>query len=130
MNIKERNKIIDLLTTVIEAIDYSRKNKNEAKSYLNDCIMAINEIGECLKLHVPEYDSIKIDNAKESLSKAKGANELSKLGRWLRQSQKDVKLIKTTISVEINTRHQVVFLCRSEERRVGKECRSRWSPYH
>ena len=25
-----------------------------------------------------------------------------------------------------------VFLCigRSEERRVGKECRSRWSPYH
>ena len=23
-----------------------------------------------------------------------------------------------------------VFLDRSEERRVGKECRSRWSPYH
>ena len=24
----------------------------------------------------------------------------------------------------------VVVLFRSEERRVGKECRSRWSPYH
>ena len=23
-----------------------------------------------------------------------------------------------------------VFMDRSEERRVGKECRSRWSPYH
>ena len=23
-----------------------------------------------------------------------------------------------------------VVFCRSEERRVGKECRSRWSPYH
>ena len=23
-----------------------------------------------------------------------------------------------------------VYLFRSEERRVGKECRSRWSPYH
>ena len=23
-----------------------------------------------------------------------------------------------------------LFLFRSEERRVGKECRSRWSPYH
>ena len=23
-----------------------------------------------------------------------------------------------------------VIACRSEERRVGKECRSRWSPYH
>ena len=22
------------------------------------------------------------------------------------------------------------YFCRSEERRVGKECRSRWSPYH
>ena len=27
-----------------------------------------------------------------------------------------------------NTRHMIIF--RSEERRVGKECRSRWSPYH
>ena len=25
---------------------------------------------------------------------------------------------------------QLVKLVRSEERRVGKECRSRWSPYH
>ena len=24
----------------------------------------------------------------------------------------------------------LMVLCRSEERRVGKECRSRWSPYH
>src|SRR3712207_8847871 len=23
-----------------------------------------------------------------------------------------------------------IYICRSEERRVGKECRSRWSPYH
>src|SRR5437016_9617230 len=26
--------------------------------------------------------------------------------------------------------HDVVEWLRSEERRVGKECRSRWSPYH
>ena len=26
--------------------------------------------------------------------------------------------------------HQKTLLLRSEERRVGKECRSRWSPYH
>ena|SRR2546426_6747774 len=25
---------------------------------------------------------------------------------------------------------QLLYLGRSEERRVGKECRSRWSPYH
>src|SRR5256885_2504984 len=27
-------------------------------------------------------------------------------------------------------RNACLILCRSEERRVGKECRSRWSPYH
>ena len=26
--------------------------------------------------------------------------------------------------------HHLATLKRSEERRVGKECRSRWSPYH
>ena len=26
--------------------------------------------------------------------------------------------------------HFLVIVLRSEERRVGKECRSRWSPYH
>src|SRR3712207_9082986 len=30
---------------------------------------------------------------------------------------------------EVEQRHQEV-VPRSEERRVGKECRSRWSPYH
>ena len=27
-------------------------------------------------------------------------------------------------------RIEIVYRSRSEERRVGKECRSRWSPYH
>ena len=32
---------------------------------------------------------------------------------------------------EINYEEAVMFMeSRSEERRVGKECRSRWSPYH
>ena len=25
---------------------------------------------------------------------------------------------------------EFIYIYRSEERRVGKECRSRWSPYH
>src|SRR5574340_402556 len=29
-----------------------------------------------------------------------------------------------------NHKDRLVSCCRSEERRVGKECRSRWSPYH
>ena len=30
----------------------------------------------------------------------------------------------------VETDFGAIDLCRSEERRVGKECRSRWSPYH
>ena len=34
-----------------------------------------------------------------------------------------------SVGIDIGTTtSQVIF--RSEERRVGKECRSRWSPYH
>ena len=31
---------------------------------------------------------------------------------------------------EVRLDHSPLHLMRSEERRVGKECRSRWSPYH
>src|SRR2546427_9819000 len=33
-------------------------------------------------------------------------------------------------SIDVIDRHTVRVTLRSEERRVGKECRSRWSPYH
>ena len=36
------------------------------------------------------------------------------------------KIFINKINIEIIK----VFINRSEERRVGKECRSRWSPYH
>ena len=39
--------------------------------------------------------------------------------------------VQTTIREYIpRTLFQNLYLMRSEERRVGKECRSRWSPYH
>ena len=34
------------------------------------------------------------------------------------------------ISLENDIIDKLIFPFRSEERRVGKECRSRWSPYH
>ena len=37
---------------------------------------------------------------------------------------------KTAMVYKIASNSTPYFLSRSEERRVGKECRSRWSPYH
>ena len=36
----------------------------------------------------------------------------------------------STIRIRIKEERDGMKLKRSEERRVGKECRSRWSPYH
>ena len=44
-----------------------------------------------------------------------------------------VKIFRNIIIVDIQdiyTQPKLKFSRRSEERRVGKECRSRWSPYH
>ena len=38
--------------------------------------------------------------------------------------------IKITLSGEYRATNIQIDESRSEERRVGKECRSRWSPYH
>ena len=36
----------------------------------------------------------------------------------------------TFYATVIDENHRNNYTARSEERRVGKECRSRWSPYH
>ena len=38
--------------------------------------------------------------------------------------------LKGPTTTPIGGGHQSINVVRSEERRVGKECRSRWSPYH
>ena len=51
-----------------------------------------------------------------------GKESYADLENYLRQSAKELGL-----EIEIfQSNHEG----RSEERRVGKECRSRWSPYH
>ena len=44
--------------------------------------------------------------------------------------QKTIKFLSDYTSIVVIAIAVVTFFLRSEERRVGKECRSRWSPYH
>ena len=39
-------------------------------------------------------------------------------------------IVSVPEKVKLLTAAGGIEVCRSEERRVGKECRSRWSPYH
>ena len=78
-----------------------------------------------------------------SCSKAKNDNstdtkELNKkISRKLEAYQTDLLDNKTSMKKDDEIKNYLVnwgkakgILTRSEERRVGKECRSRWSPYH
>src|SRR2546430_11217989 len=47
----------------------------------------------------------------------------------MRLKQRIVRILIREIVADIDKEKQEIVL-RSEERRVGKECRSRWSPYH
>ena len=42
----------------------------------------------------------------------------------------DVVKFNTLDKIQLEQAAQILTEERSEERRVGKECRSRWSPYH
>ena len=67
--------------------------------------------------HIEETGEVKeIENIGEAESEVA---EFAKKREELKNSVKAKELIDVEISSE-----------RSEERRVGKECRSRWSPYH
>ena len=44
--------------------------------------------------------------------------------------EKEAPIVKRVIHTTADFEYADSLVFRSEERRVGKECRSRWSPYH
>ena len=48
----------------------------------------------------------------------------------LKRLPDEIKKIKKDIETNEKIKREIKKYPRSEERRVGKECRSRWSPYH
>ena len=48
----------------------------------------------------------------------------------VREAMREVRLALLEADVSYKVVKEFVASVRSEERRVGKECRSRWSPYH
>ena len=65
----------------------------------------------------------------EIIEKPEKAGFLKKLEMGLKKTKKNISEAIDNIIVKY-TKIDEAFVLRSEERRVGKECRSRWSPYH
>ena len=51
-------------------------------------------------------------------------------GEMVKGTEIGLKIDQTLTQDATGTMAYLQFEARSEERRVGKECRSRWSPYH
>ena len=76
------------------------------------------------------------------ISKKESITKIDKLvqDKISMQVKGDILVVAGDIDEDINRVSELLYSCskyykkvifvRSEERRVGKECRSRWSPYH
>ena len=87
-----------------------------------------NDLDEILQLYlylheksIPE-DSEQLRNAWENI--------INDVNHHLIVCEIDGKIVASCVCVIIPNLTRNVRPYRSEERRVGKECRSRWSPYH
>ena len=53
------------------------------------------------------------------------------LSKTFEQKGNSVEALRDiSLDIEEGDIYGIIGMSRSEERRVGKECRSRWSPYH
>ena len=69
-----------------------------------------------------------IENPKDATRKLlELINEFGKVGVYKINAHKSLAFLYTN---DEQSEREIMETLRSEERRVGKECRSRWSPYH
>ena len=79
---------------------------------------------------VKNLPSTIVDNANDAADAAKADAETIKEATKKQVEEADRKSTRLNSSHSSSSISYAVFCLRSEERRVGKECRSRWSPYH
>src|SRR2546429_1553882 len=98
--------------------------------------------GQTLSLRISDALFARLERAKQLMSSKKGdsvstsevAKQLLESAREDRFEVADMMAKPTETLLEIRRKGEAQHILsraeRSEERRVGKECRSRWSPYH
>ena len=75
-------------------------------------------------------DIIKVDDVL-MVVKSNGATiEMRSNSLSIRQKEKWITIGENDGPCHMHVNNEMIKNARSEERRVGKECRSRWSPYH
>ena len=97
------------------------------KASVEAAVMAIKDMGIYVGSHViPRPD----DSVEKIIKRKNEASEEEVIEKKAKEIKKETKEIQeeSLESTELKNIEEENY--RSEERRVGKECRSRWSPYH
>src|SRR3712207_3723465 len=118
------NKAIAITTAIalassISLTVHSTKYCNQTLDSLNNANNNLNNANKVIK----ELNTKVKDLESKSLKEEKLNKELQSN---LKRTQEELNSYKRDISFNATNVREL----RSEERRVGKECRSRWSPYH
>ena len=78
---------------------------------------------------MPKRVKYRRQHRQSTKGKSKGGNVVD-FGEYGLQATTAARVTSRQIEAARIAMTRYMKLCRSEERRVGKECRSRWSPYH
>ena len=105
-----KEKFLQLKTDLEKQVTARNAKIQSGESKLKQREMALTQRQEELQRKMSEVDIVK-----ENLN-----NQL----QVIEKRKQDMEKLHQQEIIHLET------LCRSEERRVGKECRSRWSPYH
>ena len=105
------------------SIETPKSGNDQYASVLMDAVRKVSELGES----DPQYESALYNLAGLYRRQQNYAEAESAYKRALAVSEKVHGAKHEETARLLN---ELALLFRSEERRVGKECRSRWSPYH
>src|SRR3712207_627199 len=127
LSVEEKLKTLYQLQTTLSGIDEKRALRGELPlevQDLEDEIAGLHTRMEKIENEIHEFQSAIVQK------KGEIADAQASVERYKKQLN-DVKNNREydTLTKEIEFQELEIEL-RSEERRVGKECRSRWSPYH
>ena len=97
--------------------------------YLDGELTAVSSDGDTLRSYLESLLAPYEDQTDENISVGFNKNVTLEDGIYFNDSFEDDNSIENMLT-GVQQQEKIYTVRRSEERRVGKECRSRWSPYH
>ena len=123
----ETPRIFDFLNEYLTVNDCNRLVISYPLTLRNEPVEVTCEIDRFIERFASLYPYIEVIKYDERFTSKLAFDTIlaSGIGRRKRRDKAVIDRISATIILQNYLEHR-----RSEERRVGKECRSRWSPYH